>query len=161
MSYFYNHLKNIHYWEKRVCGFLHFRYCAWSSFLFSFDLLYQVSSVQWQKCYLEGKCWNFVFDDDCFDEHDNEDEFYGYIDDNEIERITKHNEYDYDDDSLDNNNMAVADGLIGLVLARLFLLFIINYGCVCMCCLLEVCAYTFGHALIVFNGFTKPVWYSQ
>ena len=76
---------------------------------------------------------DLVFDDDCFDEHDNEDEFYGYIDDNEIERITKHNEYDYDDDSLDNNNMVVADGLVGLVLARLFLLFVINYGCVCMC----------------------------
>ena len=65
-----------------------------------------------------------------FDEHDNEDEFYGYINDNEIERITKHNKYDYDDDSLDNNNMTVADGL---VLAGLFLLLVINYGCVCMC----------------------------
>ena len=74
---------------------------------------------------------DLVFDDDCFDEHDNEDGFYGYIDDNEIERITKHNEYDYDDDSLDNNNMAVADGVVGLVLAGLFLLFIIMDACAC------------------------------
>ena len=47
---------------------------------------------------------DLVFDDDCFDEHDSEDEFDGYIDDSEIERITRHNEYDYDDDILDNND---------------------------------------------------------
>ena len=47
---------------------------------------------------------DLVFDDDCFDEHDSEDEFDGYIDDSEIKRITRHNEYDYDDDILDNND---------------------------------------------------------
>ena len=40
---------------------------------------------------------DLVLNDDCFDEHDSEDDFDGYIDDGEIERITSHNEYEYDE----------------------------------------------------------------
>ena len=46
---------------------------------------------------------DLIFDDHCLHEHDGEDEFNGYIDDGDVERITRHNEYDYDDDEILDN----------------------------------------------------------
>ena len=51
---------------------------------------------------------DLVLDDNYFDEHDSVDEFNRDIDDSEIERITRHNKYNYGNEKVnERKNMKI------------------------------------------------------